>query len=140
MKLITTIVALLMPLGASAAVESSVGEYAYCVQWTRVNGVEHSKGFRFVLNEDQSMVFEVKYYTGTAKCEGEGESIMRSEKLTVLKTVGDFPEVLMMTLKDEDAGNYYELMFGGDSLLLEIGDSLPVEADFNKTVLLSKVK
>ena len=92
MKLLMKIAVLFLPICASAAqIESRVGVYAECVQWTTINGVKHSKGFEFALNEDQSMHLDVKFYTGTAKCEGDGETLMRADNFQILNRIGKFP-------------------------------------------------
>ena len=45
-----------------------------------------------------------------------------------------------MTLKDQsEHGDYYELMFGGDSLILNSSKSLPVEYDIDRTLILTKI-
>jgi hypothetical protein len=141
MKFLMKIAVLLIPICASASpIESSVGVYAECAKWTTINGVEHSKGFEYALNEDQSQHLEIRYYTGTAKCEGDGEVLMRAENFQILDRIGKFPQVLIMTLKDADDGDYYSLMFGGDSLVLTSSDKLPVEYDINRTLILTKVQ
>lgn len=141
MKLLMKIAVLFFPIYASASqIESRVGVYADCVKWTTVNGVEHSKGFEYALNEDQSMYLEVKFYTGTAKCEGEGEVLMRAENFQILDRIGKFPQVLTMTVKDLDGGDYYKLLLGGDSLVLTSSENLPVEYDIYRSLILTKIK
>lgn len=141
MKFFMKIAVLLIPICASASpIESRVGVYAECVKWTTVNGVEHSKGFEYALKEDQSQYFEVKYYTGTAKCEGDGEVVMKAENFQILDRIGKFPQVLTMTLKDLDGGDYYKLLLGGDSLVLTSSATLPVEYDIQRTIILTKVQ
>lgn len=141
MKLALKIVTLLMPFAASAApIESRVGVYAECVQWTTVNGIEHSKGFEYALNEDESMHLEIKYYTGTAKCEGDGEVLMRAGNFDIKNRIGKFPQILILLVKDMDGGDYYEIMFSNDSAIINSSDKLPVEYDINRTLLLTKVK
>lgn len=141
MKYAINFLALLVPLAANAgSVESRVGVYTDCVRWTTVNGVEHSKKFEYALKEDQSMYLDILFYTGTAKCEGEGEVLMHVENFDVSNTVGEFPKLFMLEARDKDAGDYYEFMYSSDSVIINSNDKLPVEYDMNRTLLLNKVK
>ena len=142
MKLLMKIAVMLLPIYASASqIESRVGVYADCVKWTTINGVEHSKGFEYALNEDQSQYLEIKYYTGTAKCEGDGEILLRDDDFQTLNRIGKFPQGLILTLKDKpNSGDYYEMMFGGDSVIINSSKSLPVDYDINRTLILMKIK
>ncbi len=141
-KYMITILALVLPLVSNAAteLEVSAGLYTECVKWTTVNGVEHSKGFQYILNEDDSMSLDILYYTGTDKCEGDGEVLMHAENFTVLEKLGHKKTVFMLTARNEDSGDYYQMMFSKDSVIVNISDSLPIKYDFNRTLLLKKAQ
>jgi len=141
-KCIITILALVLPLVSNAAteLEASAGLYTECVKWTTINGVEHSKEFKYLLNEDDSMSLDILFYTGTDKCEGNGEALMRAERFTVLEKVGHKKTIFMMTARNEDGGDYYQMMFSKGSVMIQISDSLPIKYDFNRTLLLKKAQ
>lgn len=142
MKYAISILALALPLMSSAATDSDVstGVYSDCVKWTTINGVEHSKGFQYILNDDDSMSLDVLYYTGTDKCEGDGEELLHAENFTVQKKVAHKNTVFLILAKNEDSGDYYEMMFSKDRVMVSISDSLPIKYDFNRTLLLKKVQ
>lgn len=141
MKYAIKLLALLVPLAASAApIESRVGVYADCVRWTTVNGVEHSKKFEYALNEDQSMYLDILFYTGTSKCEGDGEVLLHVGNFELQETVGKFPKIFLIEAQDKDSGDYYQMMFSSDSVIINSGESLPVKYDMNRTIHLDKVK
>lgn len=142
MKYMIVALALALPLASNAStdLESSVGLYADCVRWTTINGVKHSKGFQYVLNEDDSMSLDILYYTGTDKCEGDGEVLMRAENFTVKKKIAHKDKVFMLIALNEDSGDYYQIMFSKDSVIVNISDSLPIKYDSNRTLLLKKAQ
>lgn len=136
------VVALVLPLVTNAAteLEASSGLYTECVKWTTVNGVEHSKEFRYALNEDDSMSLDILFYTGTATCEGDGEVLLHAERFTILEKIVHKKTIFMLTARNEDSGDYYEMMFSKDSVMVQISDSLPIKYDFNRTLLLKKAQ
>jgi len=142
MKYAISILALVLPLMSNATTETNVsaGVYSDCVKWTTINGVEHSKGFQYILNEDDSMSLDVLYYTGTDKCEGDGEVLLHAENFTIQKKVAHGKTLFLMLAKNEDSGDYYEMMFSKDRVMVSISDSLPIKYDFNRTLLLKKVQ
>lgn len=142
MKYMIMALALVLPFAshASADLENSAGLYTDCVKWTTINGIEHSKGFQYVLNEDDSMSLDVLYYTGTDKCEGDGEVLMHADKFTVQKKIAHKNKVFMLIALNEDSGDYYQMMFSKDSVIVNISDSLPIKYDFNRTLLLKKAQ
>ncbi len=125
-------------LAVASPDDSVVGSYKDCVPWTRVNGVEHSKGYEYELNEDRSMQFGIKFYTGNSKCAGIGEVILQAIKFDLVKKIGEFPNYLVLVVKDQGGSGYYRLSFGGDTVMVENSDHSPVDYDFNRTVLLKK--
>lgn len=141
-KCMIAVLALVVPLMSNAAteLESSAGLYTDCVKWTTINGVENSKGFQYLLNEDDSMSLDVLYYRGTAKCEGEGEVLMRADNFTVREKVGHGKAIFMLIARNEDSGDYYQMMFSKGRVMVNISDSLPIKYDFNRTLLLKKAQ
>lgn len=82
----------LFPLIASANADRSIaGTYKSCVPWTRINGVEHSKGFEFVVAEASLMQFQIKFYTGNSKCDGTSETLVDAHNFSVIESIGKFP-------------------------------------------------
>lgn len=142
MKYAISILALVLPLMSSAAAETDVsaGVYSDCVRWTTINGTQHSKGFQYILNDDDSMSLDILYYTGTQKCEGEGEVLMHAENFTIQKKVAHGQTVFLLLAKNEDSGDYYEMMFSKGRVMVSISDSLPIKYDFNRTLLLKKAQ
>ena len=141
-KYMIAVLALALPLMSNAAteLENSAGLYTECVKWTTVNGVEHSKGFKYALNDDDSMSLDILFYTGTDKCEGDGEVLMHAEHFTVLEKIAHKKTIFMLTARNEDSGDYYQMMFSKDNVMVQISDSLPIKYDFNRTLLLKKAQ
>lgn len=141
-KYAISILGLVLPLMSSAATknEVSAGSYSDCVKWTTVNGVEHSKGFQYVLNEDDSMSLDVFYYTGSARCEGSGEVLMHAENFSVQKKIAHGKKIFSLLAKNEDKGDYYQMMFSEGRVLIHVSDSLPFEYDINRSLLLTKTQ
>lgn len=141
-KYTISILALLLPFMSNAASETEVsaGIYSDCVKWTTINGVEHSKGFQYILNENDSMSLDVFYYTGTSKCEGDGEVLMHAENFSVQKKFAHGKKVFSLLVKNEDKGDYYQMMFSEGRVLIHISDSLPIKYDFDRSLLLNKVQ
>lgn len=125
-------------LASASPDDSVIGSYKECVPWTRINGVEHSKGYEYKLNEDRSMQFIIKFYKGNSKCEGIGEVVLQALKFDLVKKIGEFPNYLVLVVKDQGGSGYYRLSFGGETVMVENSDSSPVDYDFNRTVLLKK--
>lgn len=141
-KHMITILALMLSQMSNAAtdLDSSAGLYTDCVKWTTVNDIEHSKGFRYRLNEDDTMSMDVLYYTGTDKCEGHGESLMHAKNFTVQKKVAHKDKVFILIVRNEDTGDYYQIMFSKDTAIIHISDALPIKYDINRTLLLKKAQ
>lgn len=133
----STLPVLLLALSVSAQeMEPVTGIYNDCRQWTKINGVEYSRGVQFILNENKTMSYEVKSYRGNSQCLGKGESLLYTEKLQEIRAIGKFPYYLVLILKDTNGSGYYRLSFVGDTLMLENSDHSPEDYDSNRTRLL----
>lgn len=131
----------LFPLIASANADRSiVGTYKSCVPWTRINGVEHSKGLEFVLTETRSMQFQIKFYTGNSNCDGTSENLVNAQNFSVIESIGKYPNYLILVLKDQDGSGYYRINFGSDTIVVESSKSMPIKYDFNRTVVLKRTE
>lgn len=142
MKYTIAILALVLPMWASASQAEKVtaGAYTSCARWTTINGIEHSKGFFYVLNEDDSMALTVRFYTGSSECEGVGETILHLERFIVEKKVAYKKRIFILEAKNEDRGDYYRMLFSDDSVILSSSDTFPVKIDINRSLLLKKVQ
>jgi hypothetical protein len=141
MKYMIPILILVIPLSSKAGdfTQTSAGLYASCAQWTTVNEIEHSKGFQFILKEDDSMSLDISYHTGTSKCEGRGEPLLHIENFVVEKKEGYGRKVFLLLARDTDGGKYYEIMFSDNRAIIHISDRLPFKRDLNHTLFLRKM-
>lgn len=132
---------LLVPIASNAVEEnSSVGIYADCVQWTTYNDVKTSKKFEFELTEDGLMRFDILFFTGSAECEGVGETLLHAENFKVKEGAGSGHRARYILARDEDGGDYYQLIFSKERLLIQISERLPVKYDANRMLLLKRAK
>lgn len=142
MKYVTLFLLLAMSLVSHAAVEeeSSSGIYTACSRWTTLNGVEQSKEFRYTLNDDDSMSFEVLLHVGTSKCEAIGESRYRVENFTIKDKIEVGNSIFMLIAKNEETGDYYQIFFRKNAVSLDISKTFPIQVDLNRSYYLKKLR
>lgn len=120
--------------------DSNVGVYRDCVQWTTVNGVEHSKGFELEFGQDSSMRIDVLFYVGTSDCQGQGELVARTENFKVIRRMGVGENTQYVYAKDRDSDDYYKIMFSDGTALIQRSEGLPFKYEFDNSLLLKKAR
>ena len=117
-----------------------VGKYNRCAQSTSTNGIEHSKSVELAIEDNESVYLAVKFYSGNSNCTGFGEVLVESRRFEVVNRIGNFPDLLTLTVKDQNGSGYYEMYFGDNVVLLNSSETLPVIYDPTKTIILEKLK
>ena len=137
MKLLMILALLALPMAALAddgPLEG--GQYAECVRWTTMNGMETSKNFQFVYGADGSALLTIAYFENTATCQGSA-SWMQSCEIAISQSSGG-NVVKILNGQDQKSKMYFKIVLTPTYVSIYSSETLPVNPDPMHTIYLRR--
>lgn len=140
MKLLLLALALFSPLAmADTEVNILAGTYSSCVQWTTMGGAETSKKFELFFTPENSLHLTASFYVGSASCQGDPRDVRRYDSLASLSDSGNRP-FRKITVQTQETGMYFEFVLTMQTAVIYTGDSVPVQHDPMRMMILNRAQ
>jgi hypothetical protein len=138
MKILALLISLIVPALSEAGERNPLaGRYTECVRWTTYNGLETSKKFELVVQEDNRLEFTASLIEGSGDCNGHVREsrVYRDFKIMEVKGTRNFK---IMAMQDMESKIHFRLVLSSGSASVFTGDSYPVKLDPMKEILLKR--
>jgi hypothetical protein len=140
MKLLLLALSLFPALAmADTEVNMLAGTYSSCVQWTTMGGVETSKKFELLFTPENTLHLTAAFYVGSASCQGDPRDERRYDNLASLSDSGNRP-FRKITVQAQETGMYFEFVLTMHTAVIYTGDSVPVQHDAMRMMILDRVQ
>lgn len=131
----------LLPISSFADTEVNIlaGTYSSCVQWTTMGGVETSKKFELLFTPENTLHLTAAFYVGSASCQGDLREVRHYENLARLSDSGNRP-FRKITVQAAETGMYFEFVLTMQTAVIYTGDSVPVQHDPLRMMILDRAQ